>query len=142
LALYRLSTSYRKHGEYHMKVILRICTTCIICLFILSCASITSQRIGQSSYPSRPDTAEVLVFTSDTQIKDKFETIGTISYNNPGKYRILTLESAMKPLKKQARQLGANAIIIDKSHSVRSGIISTGINVKARAVLISTNSNR
>jgi len=123
-----------------MKAILHICITGVICIFILACASSSSQRIGQSSYPSQPDTTEVLVFTSDTQIKDKFETIGIISHNNPGKYRILTIESAIEPLKQQARQLGANAIIIDKSYPVKSGIISTGIYVEARAILIRPNS--
>lgn len=125
-----------------MKTILRFYITCIICIFILACASSSSQRIGPSSYPAQPDTADVLVFTSESQVKDKFETIGMISHNNPGKYRVLTLESAIEPLKKQARQLGANAIIIDKSYPVKSGIISTGIYVEARAILIAPKSNK
>jgi hypothetical protein len=125
-----------------MKVILSICITGIFCVFILACASSSSQRIGQSSYPSQPDTAEVLVFTSDTQIKEKYETIGIISHNNPGKYQILTIEAAIDPLKQQARRLGANAIIIDKSYPVKSGIVSTGIDAEAGAILIRPNSNK
>jgi uncharacterized protein YbjQ (UPF0145 family) len=74
------------------------------------------------------------VFTAENQIKDKYEVIGVISYNNPGKYQVLTLTSAIEPLKKKAREIGANAIIIDKSEPVKSGIISTGIYVEARAI--------
>jgi hypothetical protein len=33
----------------------------------------------------------------------------------------------MEPLKEKARAVGGNAIIIDKSHPSKSGIISTGI---------------
>jgi hypothetical protein len=34
----------------------------------------------------------------------------------------------------KARAVGGNAIIIDKSHPIKSGIISTGIYVEARAI--------
>lgn len=125
-----------------MKTIIRFCVTCILCIFIIACSSSSSHRIGQSSYSAQPDTADVLVFTSESQVKDKFEIIGMISHNNPGKYRVLTLESAIEPLKRQARQLGANAIIIDKSYPVKSGIVSTGIYVEARAILILPKGNK
>lgn len=102
-------------------------------LFLISaCTSV--HKIGQSSYPPLMKNEEVLVFTAENQIKDKYEVIGIISYNNPGKYQVLTLESAIEPLKKKAREVGANAIIIDKSQPVKSGIISTGIYVEARAI--------
>lgn len=119
-----------------MTTIFRAGITSILCIFLVACAHTGSQKIGQSSYSPLPDNENVFVFTSESQIKDKYEVVGIISYNNPGKYRVLTLESAMEPLKEKARQLGANAIVIDKSQPVKSGIISTGIYVEARALRI------
>jgi uncharacterized protein YbjQ (UPF0145 family) len=63
--------------------------------------------------------------------------LGIVNYNNPGKYQILTLEDALPELKKQARSVGANGLIIDQSAPVKSGLISTGITVKGRAIQIS-----
>ena len=82
------------------------------------------------------------VFTSDFQIKEKYEVVGIISYNNPSKYQVLTLEAAMEPLKEKARQLGANAIVIDKSQPIKSGIVSTGIYVEARALRLSPDNQK
>lgn len=117
-----------------MKVICRMIQAIMVCAFLGACAHTGSQKIGQSEYPPLAENEKVFVFTSDSQIKDKYEVVGIISYNNPGKYQVLTLEAAMEPLKEQARQLGANAILIDKSQPVKSGIISTGIYVEARAL--------
>jgi uncharacterized protein YbjQ (UPF0145 family) len=60
--------------------------------------------------------------------------VGIISYDKPGKYRILSSGNAIEPLKEKARSVGANGIIIDKSNPIKSGIISTGIYVEARAI--------
>jgi hypothetical protein len=65
-----------------------------------------------------------------------FKVIGIITHNDPGKYQILTLDNAVPALKEKARSIGANGLIIDESRAVKSGIISTGISVKARAILI------
>jgi hypothetical protein len=81
-----------------------------------------------------PENSEVLVFTSEDQIKQPFEVVGIISYDNPGKFQILTLGHAIEPLKERARQVGGNAFIIGNSRTVKSGIISTGIYVEARAI--------
>jgi uncharacterized protein YbjQ (UPF0145 family) len=126
----------------NMKAKLRIGIISILCASLVACANVGVQRIGQSSYSPLSDTDNVFVFTSESQIKDQYEVIGIISYNNPGKYQVLTLESAMEPLKEKARQLGANAIVIDKSQPVKSGIISTGIYVEARAIRIKFNSQK
>ena len=81
-----------------------------------------------------PETANVVVFTQAGQITGPYEEIGIISYTNPGKYRVMTLGDAIEDLKEKAREVGANAIIIDKSQPIKSGIISTGISVEARAI--------
>jgi hypothetical protein len=106
----------------------------LLLLVLTGCASSSVQKIGTAAYPSLTENAEIIVFTEASQIKAPYEVIGIISYNNPGKYQVLTLGDAIDPLKEKAREIGANAIIIDKTQPVKSGIISTGIYVEARAI--------
>jgi hypothetical protein len=105
-----------------------------MCGLLVACASVGAHRIGSSSYPPLADGAGVSVFTEESQMRGKYEVVGVISYSNPGKYQILNLEDAMEPLKSKARELGANGVIIDKTDTIRSGLISTGISVEARAI--------
>jgi hypothetical protein len=79
-------------------------------------------KIGSGTYAQLAPDTEVAVFTAESQIKQSFEVVGIISYDNPGKYRILNLGNAIEPLKEKARSVGGNAIIIDKSHPIKSGI--------------------
>jgi len=107
-----------------------------LCVFT-SCAATTSVTpIGSSRYPPLPATQDVIVFSSADEIKTHFETLGIISHNDPGKYQILTLGDAMPALKEKARTIGANAIIVDQFSPVKSGIISTGISVRVRAIRV------
>ena len=103
-------------------------------MVVTSCASSSVTKIGTGAYAPLAAGAEVAVFTSESQIKQPFDVVGIISYDNPGKYQVLDLGDAMEPLKEKARSVGGNAIIIDKSHPIKSGIISTGIYVEARAI--------
>jgi hypothetical protein len=117
-----------------MKAIIRSTLLVLELIVITSCASSSVTKIGTGAYAPLASGAEVAVFTSESQIKQPVEVVGIISYDNPGKYRILDLGDAMEPLKEKARSVGGNAIIIDKSHPIKSGIISTGIYVEARAI--------
>jgi hypothetical protein len=115
--------------------LLFVWTTLILAISILAgCASSSVQKIGTTAYAPSPENTEIIVFTDASQIKGPYEVIGIISYNNPGKYQVLTLGDAIDSLKEKAREIGANAIIIDKSQPVKSGIVSTGIYVEARAI--------
>jgi hypothetical protein len=114
----------------------------IVSLLLSACASSSVQQIGTTSYAPLPETANVVVFTSETQIKEPYEVVGIISYDNPGKYHVLTLGDTIEPLKDKAREVGANGIIIDKSQPVKSGIISTGIYVEARAIRLKRQSHQ
>jgi hypothetical protein len=105
-----------------------------LALILVGCASSSVQRIGTAAFAPLPETAKVVVFTQASQITGPYEEIGIISYTNPGKYRVMTLGDAIEDLKEKAREVGANAIIIDKSQPIKSGIISTGISVEARAI--------
>lgn len=105
-------------------------------LVLTACASNSVQRIGSSTYSALDESVDVAVFTSEDQVKGPFEVIGVISHNDPGKYHVRSLGDAIPPLKDKAREIGANGIIIDKSQPVKSGIISTGIYVEARAIRV------
>jgi len=102
--------------------------------FLAACASSSVERIGTAWYSPQPPNAEVFVFTDASQVKVPYEVVGIISYDNPGKYQVLSLGDAIEPLKTKAREIGANGIIIDKSQPVKSGLISTGIYAEARAI--------
>ena len=86
---------------------------------LVGCSSV--ELIGTSNYAPLPENSEVLVFTSEDQIKQPFEVVGIISYDNPGELQILTLGHAIEPLKEKARQVGGNAIISGNSRTVKSG---------------------
>ncbi len=109
----------------------------ILYLFLAACVSSTAERIGSTTYQPLPSLAEVKVFTGDSQVTQPFTVIGTISYTNPGKYQVLSLGDVIEPLREKARELGANGVIVDHYEPVKSGIISTGIAVQARAILLS-----
>jgi hypothetical protein len=92
------------------------------------------RTVGPSAYAPLPPRVEVAVFTDADQIKEPYEVIGPISYTDPGKYEIVATGNAVEPLKARARALGGNGLIIDKSGPVKSGIVTTGIAVEARAI--------
>ncbi|MBI3770336.1 MAG: hypothetical protein HY271_17835 [Deltaproteobacteria bacterium] len=76
----------------------------------------------------------MLVFTADKDVDQPFHVVALVTYNDPGKYQILSIEDAIPALKDKARAAGANGLIIDQSFPVKSGLISTGIHVTARAI--------
>jgi Predicted nucleotide-binding protein containing TIR-like domain len=41
----------------------------------------------------------VFVFTDASQVKEPYEVVGIVSYDSPGKYRVLSLGDAIEPLK-------------------------------------------
>jgi hypothetical protein len=104
-------------------------------LLLAACSSHEPVRsVGPSTYPPLPPTVEVAVFTTADQIKQPYEVIGPVSYTDPGKYEMTALSNAIEPLKAKARAIGGNGVIIDKSDPVKSGIVTTGIAVDARAI--------
>ncbi|HEY1691644.1 MAG TPA: hypothetical protein VGG39_05765 [Polyangiaceae bacterium] len=98
------------------------------------CASSTAIRTGGVAYAPLPSDAPVAVYFDERSIGRPFEIVGEVEVDNPGKYQVLTVQDAVPALSARARSLGADAIIIDASTPVKSGIISTGIYARARAV--------
>jgi hypothetical protein len=108
----------------------------VMLLGLTACATSSITRVGAVRLESLPSTAEVVVFSSERDVGEPFNVLAILDYNNPGKYQILSLEDAVPKLKADARQVGANGIIIDTVNPVKSGFISTGIHVSARAIRV------
>ena len=113
-------------------------TLLLFALVVSGCANSSVQKIGTANYAPLPQDSEVLVYTDESQIKGSFEVVGFISYTNPGKYQVLTVGDAIEPLKVKAREVGGNGIIIGQSQAIKSGLISTGVTVTARAIRVSS----
>lgn len=117
------------------KMIMSLVLIAFISPILTHCRSSVTP-IGSKTYQPLPDTANVLVFSNESDVHNPFVVVGIVSYTNPGKYQVLTLSSAMPKLKARARSVGANGIIIDQIIPIRSGLISTGISVRGRAIRI------
>lgn len=111
---------------------------CSTLLFLFAgCASSSFTRIGQrTDFVHVPDSVPILVYTKEDEIEKPFVPVGIVSYTNPGKFRVMTLADAIPALQEKARLYGANAIIIDATHAIKSGFLSVGITVTARAIRI------
>jgi hypothetical protein len=109
-------------------------------LIAQGCTSSGVIPVGGEKLMPAPAGSAVFVYSSDAQVGKPFKVIGIISYTNPGKYQIKSLNDVIPEIRDLAREAGANGVIIDESHVVKSGIISTGIGVSGRAILISLES--
>ncbi len=114
----------------------RIYYTVIAAALLSACVSSGITPIGSNTLNPLPPGSPVYVYTSEKEVTTPFKVVGIISYSNPGKYQILSLADVIPALKDRAREAGANGIIIDETHVIKSGIISTGIGVTGRAILI------
>jgi len=106
-------------------------------LILAGCASGQVVPIGNEYREPLKENEPVYIYYHEDEIKFKYSVIGILSYVDPGKYQILSLASVIPAMKSKARRAGANGLIIDETHVVKSGIISTGIGVTARAIVVS-----
>jgi hypothetical protein len=98
------------------------------------CRNVSSTDVGTRRYAPLKNEQEVTVYSRESDVPDRFEVLAIIDFNDPGKYQVMSLGNAIPSIKAKARAVGATAIIVDESHPVKSGIISTGIHVSARAI--------
>jgi hypothetical protein len=108
----------------------------IAACLLTACVSAGVTPIGSNTFTPLPAGSEVQVFSSEKQVTGPYKAVGIISCSNPGKYQILSLDDVIPDLKEQALKAGANGIIIDETHIIKSGIISTGIGVTGRAIVL------
>jgi hypothetical protein len=91
-------------------------------------------RVGSETFPPLPETAEVLVFSNDGEIRTTYIPLGIVHHNAEGVMTSYTLDDVMGALKSKAPEIGANALIIDQT--IPMGAYGRGLNVRARAVRI------
>jgi hypothetical protein len=91
-------------------------------------------RVSKKQYQPLPAGAQVAVYSSTADVKGGFEVIATLAHANPCKFHRCNIKDAIEPLSEKAREVGANAIIIDDSQRVATSLMSTGITVQARAI--------
>ena len=101
-----------------------------------ACTSSSVIPTGDHSYPALAGNAPVNVYASEKNVPAGFEVVGIIDYMNPGKYQVLSLQDATPELQAKARTVGANGVVVDGMDPVKSGILSTGIHVRARAIRV------
>lgn len=102
----------------------------------LHSAETTATRVGTHQYDALPASAAVAVFSSASDAPRTFEVVAMLSHADPCGFHRCSLKDAIEPLSAKARQVGANAIIIDGVQTVKTSLTSTGVGVDARAVRI------
>jgi hypothetical protein len=110
----------------------------VLCVapLLAACASGGITPVGAHTYPPLATDAAVQVFPTEKEAPGGFEVIGLIDYVNPGKYQVLSLKDVLPAVLDKARSVGANGVIIDGTDVVKSGIVSSGLHVRARAVRV------
>jgi hypothetical protein len=108
----------------------------LLALCAAACVSSAAYRTGSTVYPPLPPNAPVAVYFDERDVGRPFQVVGEVDVDNPGKYQILTVQDAIPDLTSQAASIGANGIIVDSSGPVKSGIISTGVYARARAIRV------
>jgi hypothetical protein len=106
---------------------------------IFGCVSSSVTPIGNHVLRPLPTNAPVEVYIDEKDAPKPFEAVAVVSYTNPGKYQVLSLGDAIPALKVLARKAGANGIIILNYRTIKSGFISTGLGIEAKAIIIPTN---
>ncbi len=117
-----------------MKTITHFILLAVVLVGVSSCWSTSVTKTGTASYAPLGDGRDVTIFTAESDVKQPFVVVGTISYDGPGKNDKLDFGAATEPLKDKARAFGGNGIIIDKFRPIKSGITSSRISVEARAI--------
>jgi hypothetical protein len=117
-----------------MKTIGRSILLAAVLVGVSACWSTSVTKIGAGTYAPLAEGTAVAIFTAESDVKQPFVVVGTISYEGPGNNNKFDFGAATEPLKEKARALGGNGIIIDRFRPLSSGITSTRIAVRARAI--------
>jgi hypothetical protein len=117
-----------------MTTITRFILVTVVLVGVSACWSTSVTKIGTGTYAPLAEGKDVTIFTSESEVKHPFAVVGIISYEGPGKNDKLDFGAATEPLREKARALGGNGIIIDNFGPLKSGLTSTRISVRARAI--------
>jgi len=103
---------------------------------VLSCVTASVTPTGAKRFAPLPEGSHVLVFAREAEITRPYITVGLINYRHGGGSLVTpTIEDAMDVLKAKAREVGANAILIDQALPTTIGLRS-GLSITARAIRI------
>jgi uncharacterized caspase-like protein len=97
----------------------------------------SAKPVGSAHFSPQAADAQVAVFKSPEEVKQPFTELALLTHSDPCKAlvtRTCTLTDAIGPLSVKAREVGADAIIIDRIQSVKTSLLTTGITVSGRAV--------
>jgi hypothetical protein len=103
-------------------------------LALSSCSAQPPIVYGDRHYAALPANTSVQVFMRESDIHQRYEVLGAVTAMDLGKYQMLGLQDAFPTLKQKALAVGGNGLIIDSYQPVKSGILSTGYSVQARAI--------
>ncbi len=105
----------------------------LLLFFLVACSTAV---IPVSKDARAPYQGSVAVFKSESEVKVPFTVIAAIHHYDWGKYQRLTVEDAIPILQEKAKAVCANGVIVDNCNPVYSGVLSRGIDVNARAILL------
>jgi len=93
-------------------------------------------HVGTRQYDPLPESARVVVYSAPSQVKRSYEVVAKLSHSNPCQLHVhrCDVKDAIAPLSVKAREVGANAIIIDRQETVKTSPLTTGVEVEARAI--------
>lgn len=113
-------------------------STCLI--FLTSCVSVNSTKLGTSSYRQPVPADKVAVYRTADQVPGKYEEMALLNAKGDSTW---SSESGMfKKMKQRAGQIGANAIILDAVSEPSAGakiagaIFGVGAERKGKAIAI------
>jgi hypothetical protein len=110
---------------------------CMGMAFLAGCAKTSVTRVGSETFAPLSDTADVRLFSNESELQSSYVTVGILTHANPGAtgFDVVTFDdAALEALKNKARAVGANAIILDQVQP--GGAWSGGLRVRARAIRI------
>lgn len=87
---------------------------------------VSQLRLSDQSYPPKPSSYDVPILTLAPE--RSYETLARIYVNprNPGDVSNWSLEQTMRPLKKKALELGADAVILESVYNAPVGTVGMG----------------
>lgn len=77
---------------------------------------------------------DVEIFYDVDEIKRPYVVFAHINHLDPGKFNRINLGDVLPILRKKGRELHADGVIIDNTKEWRTGLLSTGIILRTRAI--------
>lgn len=103
-------------------------------LLLAACADPTIHPVGSAHYEALPPGSIVRVFRAESDVHQPFTVVAVIRTTRKERGRTPELDDVIPEIQEKARSVGADGVILDATEPVRSGILTMGISVSARAI--------